>query len=65
MKAAASGAAFAGYYLASLLNLTYRFNATVWFSGVLASVALVVLCGWLATRSVVNHPPRAALDRIS
>jgi putative ABC transport system permease protein len=62
---AASGAAFAGFYLASMLNLTYRFNATVWFSGVLASVLLVVLCGWLATRSVVNHPPRAALDRIS
>jgi putative ABC transport system permease protein len=62
---AASAAAFAGYELAGLLNLTYRFSLASWVTGVLASVALVVLCGWLATRSVVNHPPRAALDRFS
>jgi putative ABC transport system permease protein len=62
---AASGAAFTGYKLASLLNLQFRFDAMSWLAGVLASMALVVLCGWLATRGVVNHPPRAALDRIS
>jgi len=59
---AATGAAVAGFELASLLNLNYRFNTLVWLSGVGLSVAMVVLCGWLATRPVLNHPPRAALD---
>jgi putative ABC transport system permease protein len=59
---AASGAAVAGFQLASMLNLNYRFNAPLWAAGVGLSVALVVLSGWLATRSVLNHPPRAALD---
>lgn len=59
---AATGAAFAGYRLALLLNLDYRFNAVSWLTGVVASVIMVAVSGWLATRSVVNQPPRAALS---
>jgi putative ABC transport system permease protein len=58
---AASGAAYAGFQLAQLLSLNYRFSATFWAAGCGACIALVVLSGWLATRGVINHPPRAAL----
>jgi putative ABC transport system permease protein len=58
---AATGAAVAGALLAHALDLNYRFDATIWVAGVLAAVAIVAAAGWLATRRVVNQPPRAAL----
>ncbi len=58
---AASGAAFSSFYLARILELQYRFNVGAWAGGVLLSVAIVALGGWLAMRSVLNQPPRTAL----
>jgi putative ABC transport system permease protein len=59
---AASGAALTGYLLAQQLNLKYRFSLLTWVSGVLVTVLVVVLGGWLATRRVVNQPPRTVLN---
>ncbi len=59
---AASGAAFGGFMLARQLELNYRFNLTFWLLGVLGTVAIVGFTGWVATRSVLNHPPRSALS---
>jgi len=59
---AASGAAVGGFWLARELGLKYRFDAMIWIVGVASTVALVGLAGWLAARSVINHPPRAALN---
>jgi putative ABC transport system permease protein len=58
---ATSGASLGGYLLARSLDLQYHFNAAVWLAGLLLSVAVVALAGWLATRAVLAHPPRAAL----
>jgi hypothetical protein len=33
----------------------------VWLLGLVGGALLVVLSGWLATRSVVNQPPLATL----
>ncbi len=59
---AASGAAVGGFWLARELGLKYRFDAMIWIAGVACTVALVGFAGWLAARSVINHPPRAALN---
>jgi putative ABC transport system permease protein len=59
---AASGAAWGSYLLARQLELNYRFDALAWSGGVLLTVLVVTLGGWLATRSVLNHPPRSALQ---
>ena len=48
--------------LARQLNLPYRFDAAVWFTGVLGTTLIVAASGWLATRSVLNHSPRAVLN---
>lgn len=58
---AASGAAFSSFYLARILELQYRFDAFAWASGVLLGTVIVALSGWLAMRSVLGQPPRAAL----
>jgi putative ABC transport system permease protein len=59
---AAIGATAAGYFLATrVFNLEYNFDITVWAVGLLAGATLVGVCGTLATRSVVNHPPIATL----
>ena len=58
----ASGAAFSSYYLARILELQYRFNGAAWAGGVLMSVVVVALGGWLAMRSVLDQPPRSALS---
>jgi len=57
----ASGAAFSSYYLAHILELQYHFNVGAWAGGVLLSVVVVALGGWLAMRSVLDQPPRTAL----
>jgi putative ABC transport system permease protein len=59
---AASGAAISAYFLAGLLNMNYQFSVTSWLGGVLLSAGVVAFSGWIATRSVLNHPPRAALS---
>ncbi len=58
---AASGASLGGWLLARQLGLHYRFDAPLWAALVLATVAVVAASGWLATRDVLNHPPREAL----
>jgi putative ABC transport system permease protein len=59
---AATGATVGGYLLARQLGLNYRFDPLFWLGGVLLTVLIVGFGGWAATRSVVNHPPRAALS---
>jgi putative ABC transport system permease protein len=58
---AASCAAVAGYWAASTLELSYRFNALAWIAGVVLTVVIVALGGWLATRSALNQSPRSVL----
>ncbi len=59
---AASGAALGGYLLARQLDLHYRFDALMWCAGFIGTGLLVVTCGWLATRPVLNQSPRTVLD---
>jgi putative ABC transport system permease protein len=59
---AASGAALGGYLLARQLELHYRFNGVIWLAGVLGTLAVVSLSGYLATRPVLNQSPRAVLN---
>jgi putative ABC transport system permease protein len=55
---AAFGASVAGYFVATrVLELKYGFDGTVWLTGALGGALLVAFSGWLATRSVINHPP--------
>jgi len=58
---AASGASLGGWLLARQLGLHFRFDAPLWAALVLVTVAVVAGSGWLATRDVLNHPPREAL----
>jgi putative ABC transport system permease protein len=59
---AAFGATAAGYFLATeLFNLKYSLNPWVWVIGLVCGSLLVGISGTLATRSVINHPPAAAL----
>jgi putative ABC transport system permease protein len=58
---AATGASLGGAWLAHTLELNYRFNATLWFVGVVASTLLLAAAGAISTRSMVNVPPRAVL----
>jgi len=59
---AAFGATAAGYFLATrLFNLPYTFDPLLWVIGLVSGAVLVGVSGTLATRSVVNHPPAAAL----
>jgi putative ABC transport system permease protein len=59
---ASAGASVAGYYVATrVLVLPYGFDLSVWLLGLVGGALLVVLSGWLATRSVVNQPPLATL----
>ncbi len=58
---AASGAALAGIWFASTLNLHYRFNLALWWQGTVATTLIVAAAGWLSTRRVVQVPPREAL----
>jgi putative ABC transport system permease protein len=59
---ASAGASVAGYYVAiHVLTLPYGFDPLVWAVGLIGGTGLVVLSGWLATRSVVEQPPLATL----
>jgi putative ABC transport system permease protein len=59
---AAFGATAAGYFLATrLFDLKYTFNPLLWLIGLVCGTLLVGISGTLATRSVVDHPPAAAL----
>jgi putative ABC transport system permease protein len=59
---AAAGASAAGYFLArELFDLTYTPDSTIWLAGLAGGALLVGLAGVLAARSVVTHPPIAAL----
>ena len=58
---AATGASIGGAWLAHALELNYRFNATLWIVGVVASTLLLGAAGAISTRSMVNVPPRAVL----
>jgi putative ABC transport system permease protein len=44
-----------------VLELPYGFDLSVWAWGLMGGALLVVLSGWLATRSVVNQPPLMTL----
>ena len=58
---AATGASLGGAWLAHALELNYRFNATLWVVGVLASVVILGAAGAISTRSMVRTPPRTVL----
>jgi putative ABC transport system permease protein len=59
---AALGASVAGYFVATrVLELKYGFDGWVWLTGTGGGALLVAFSGWLATRSVINHPPVTTL----
>jgi putative ABC transport system permease protein len=58
---AATGASLGGAWLAHALELTYRFDATLWIMGVIAAVLILGTAGAVSTRSMVRTPPRAVL----
>ena len=59
---AALGASVAGYFVATrVLELKYGFDIWVWLTGAVGGALLVAFSGWLATRSVINHPPMTTL----
>jgi putative ABC transport system permease protein len=58
---AATGASLGGAWLAHALELNYRFDATLWIVGVLASTLLLGAAGAISTRSMLNVAPRAVL----
>jgi len=58
---AATGASLGGAWLAHALELTYRFDATLWLMGVIAAVLILGAAGAVSTRSMVRTPPRAVL----
>jgi putative ABC transport system permease protein len=59
---ASSGAALGGWLLARQLELHYRSNMLLWTTGVLGTMLIVALSGWLATRPALNQPPRTILN---
>jgi putative ABC transport system permease protein len=59
---AALGASIGGYFVATrVLEMSYSFDPLVWLVGTGGGAVLVAFSGWLATRSVINHPPIATL----
>jgi putative ABC transport system permease protein len=58
---AATGASLGGAWLAHALELNYRFDATLWLVGVVASVLILAAAGAISTRSMVRAPPRTVL----
>jgi hypothetical protein len=58
---AATGASLGGAWLAHALELNYRFDATLWIVGVVASTLLLGAAGAISTRSMLNVAPRAVL----
>lgn len=63
---AATGATALGWVLAEfVLKLPYGFNPWVWPLGIGAGALGVALAGLLGTRRVLDHPPLAALRRLT
>lgn len=59
---AALGASIGGYFVATrVLEMSYGFDERVWLTGAFGGALLVAFSGWLATRSVINHPPVTTL----
>ncbi len=59
---AAGGASAAAWYLTRhVLNLPYAFNLSACLVGIAGGTLAVTVSGWLATRSVLNHPPVVTL----
>jgi putative ABC transport system permease protein len=58
---AATGASLGGAWLAHALDLKYRFNASLWITGVVGAVLVVGVAGWISTRSLVRVAPRSVL----
>jgi putative ABC transport system permease protein len=59
---AALGASIGGYFVATrVLEMKYGFDGRVWLAGAIGGALLVAFSGWLATRSVINHPPITTL----
>jgi putative ABC transport system permease protein len=59
---AAAGASVAAYFMTTrVLELHYSFALWVWVVGLFGGALLVAASGWIATRSVVNHPPMTTL----
>jgi len=59
---AAAGASVAAYFLTTrVLSLPYVFSPWACVTGVVGGGMIVVASGWLATRSVLRHPPIATL----
>ncbi len=59
---AATVAALGGLLLARQLELHYRFDALMWLTGVLSTVLIMGVSGWLAMRPVLNKQPRSVLN---
>jgi len=59
---AASVAALGGLLLARELELRYRFDATMWLTGVASTVLIMGASGWLAVRPVLDQEPRSVLN---
>lgn len=58
----AAGAVLLGWVLAHhVLDIPYRSDWSIWLTGVLGGMALVMLAGWLGTRRLVKLPPLAIL----
>jgi putative ABC transport system permease protein len=59
---AAFGASIGGYFVATrVLEMKYGLDERVWIVGTIGGALLVAFSGWLATRSVINHPPVTTL----
>jgi putative ABC transport system permease protein len=59
---AAAGASVAAYFLTTrVLDLRYVFSPWACVVGLVGGALVVVVSGWLATRSVVRQPPLATL----
>ena len=59
---AAAGAVLLGWVLARfVLDIPYQTGITIWLSGGLGGMAVVMLAGWLGTRRLTMLPPLAIL----
>jgi putative ABC transport system permease protein len=59
---AAIGASVAGFLLAErILQVSYRFDPSIWVIGLLGGGVLVATSGWIATRGVLRQPPASTL----
>jgi putative ABC transport system permease protein len=63
---AAAGANALGMVVAQrIINVDYHFSAMVWITGVLGTMAGVMVAGWLGTRRVLRTPPLPVLRELA